>query len=122
MELREEADSLLHDFGLLASLKRYGEVHPVGSYRMNMMVWRDLDVDLACDSISPEMMYSISAEINNRLNPYRFEGRYGVGENRSFYGCETAVTGTCWNLDLWFLPKDDILKAEEYCDAVGSCM
>ena len=43
---KETADYLLHDCGLLAELTKYGKVHPIGSYRMDMMAWNDLDLDV----------------------------------------------------------------------------
>lgn len=34
---KETADYLLHDCGLLDELTKYGKVHPIGSYRMDMI-------------------------------------------------------------------------------------
>lgn len=46
MTIKEKADKLLHETGLCQELKKYGEPHPIGSYRMDMMVYNDLDIDI----------------------------------------------------------------------------
>ena len=35
MTIKEKADKLLHETGLCQELKKYGEPHPIGSYRMD---------------------------------------------------------------------------------------
>ena len=49
---KETADFLLNDCGLFEELTKYGKVHPIGSYRMDMMAWNDLDLDVENDDMS----------------------------------------------------------------------
>ena len=51
MTIKEKADKLLCETGLLSVLRTYGEPHPIGSYRMDMMVYNDLDIDIRNDSM-----------------------------------------------------------------------
>jgi len=51
--LRAEADALLRS-GLSDALSRYGEVHPVGSYALGLMAWRDLDLHVVRETADPD--------------------------------------------------------------------
>ncbi len=44
--LRQEAGLLLERSGLAATLHGYGHVHPTGSYALDLMAWRDIDIHL----------------------------------------------------------------------------
>ena len=48
------ADRILYEFGLFNELKKIGEPHIIGSYRMDMMVKNDLDIDVENDKMSLE--------------------------------------------------------------------
>ena len=45
-EIKEAADRILHTYGLLDLLRPLGTPHVIGSYRMDMMAWNDLDIDI----------------------------------------------------------------------------
>lgn len=40
------ADRILYEFGLLDRLEQLGKAHIIGSCRMDMMAWNDLDIDI----------------------------------------------------------------------------
>ena len=40
------ADRLLYELGLFDKLAEIGKPYIIGSYRMDMMVWNDLDIDI----------------------------------------------------------------------------
>ena len=42
----ENANRILYEFGLFKMLDLIGKPHIIGSYRMNMMAWNDLDIDI----------------------------------------------------------------------------
>jgi hypothetical protein len=56
-EIREKAEKILRDSGLIEELAKYGEVHPIGSYRMDIMAWNDIDMDVRNDGMNPEKLY-----------------------------------------------------------------
>lgn len=119
MKIRDEADRLLYGTELLRILEHYGKAHLVGSYRMDMMSWNDLDVNIERDDDPPrEVLFALSTEVSGTLKPYRFEGRRFPESGDLFFGCETDVTGSRWNVDVWFRKKADIAETEKYCDAV----
>ncbi|MBO4298043.1 MAG: hypothetical protein J5998_04530 [Clostridia bacterium] len=116
------ADRLLYEFGLLKRLEEIGKPHIIGSYRMDMMAWNDLDIDIENDVMSMEKLYALSAFITNRFHPVWYEAKEEVnGEGKTvwFHGFETMATGELWNVDLWFFNGETIQKAEEYCDHIA---
>lgn len=44
---KSNANRILYGYGLLERLEKIGKPHIIGSYRMDMMAWNDLDIDIA---------------------------------------------------------------------------
>ena len=57
-EIRAEADKLLSS-GLRETLESYGKVHVVGSYRMRLMAWRDLDIHLVREAVDKTAFFAL---------------------------------------------------------------
>lgn len=66
---KAQADCILYEFGLLKKLGEIGKAHIIGSYRMNMMAWNDLDIDIENDTMSLDKMYDLSTFIINTFRP-----------------------------------------------------
>lgn len=121
MMRREQADYILYQCGLLDELKIYGCPHIIGSYRMDMMAWNDLDIDVENDKMSLDKLYILSDYIIKTFHPVWYEAKEEcTDENKTvwFHGFETLVEGQLWNIDIWFFDKDTIEKAEQYCDSI----
>lgn len=119
---KEIADYFLYECGLLDELKKYGEVHMIGSYRMDMMAWNDLDIDVENTSMSLEKLYQLSQFIIDKFHPTWYEAKQEInadGEVVWFHGFETVMTGELWNFDIWFLDKVKIEDTERYCDTIA---
>lgn len=119
---KETADYLLYDCGLLKELKKYGRPHMIGSYRMDMMAWNDVDIDVENQNMSLEKLYRLTAFILEKFHPTWYEAkeeRNSAGEIVWFQGFETMVTGELWNFDIWFLSKKKIEDTERYCDGIA---
>lgn len=116
-----QADRILYEFGLLNEISKIGSAHIIGSYRMDMMAWNDLDIDIENDAMSLDKLYELSAFIINTLHPLWYEAKEEVdatGNKVWFHGFETTITGELWNIDLWFFDKATIFNAESYCDNI----
>lgn len=116
-----QADRILYEFGLWKRIEEIGKAHIVGSYRMNMMAWNDLDIDIENKTMSLDKMYELSSFIMNTFHPVWYEAKEeidDVGKRVWFHGFETMITGEVWNIDLWFLNKETIENAEKYCDNI----
>ena len=119
---RANADRILYEFGLLKEVEKIGNAHIIGSYRMDMMAWNDLDLDIENDAMSLKKLHKLSAFIIDTFHPLWYEAKEEAlpdGRKVWFHGFETMVTGELWNIDLWFFDKETILDAAHYCDAIA---
>ena len=115
------AQKILHEKGLLDRLKKIGMPHVIGSCRMNMMAWNDLDIDVENDGMCREKLYALTAWILETFHPVWYEAKEeinGEGKTVWFHGFEAFIDGEKWNVDLWFFDRETIGKAERYCDSV----
>jgi len=62
-KLKAEADRLLAQSGLLSLLGEYGTVHPTGSYLYDLLTWRDIDLCLAVDVLSHDVVLDIAKRV-----------------------------------------------------------
>lgn len=118
---KQAADILLYEYGLLEKLKTIGCPHIVGSYRMDMMAWNDLDIDIENDAMSKDCLYELTQFLLTTFKPTWYEAKEEINSNGKavwFHGFETMITGELWNVDLWFFDKPTIEKAEQYCDEI----
>lgn len=119
---KKNADRILYEFGLLKKIEEIGVAHIIGSYRMDMMAWNDLDIDIENDNMSLEKLHSLSAYIINTFHPVWYEAKEELNQDGKkvwFHGFETMITGELWNVDLWFFDKETINSAEGYCDNIA---
>lgn len=122
-ERRRQADRFLYEMGLLDRLKCCGEPHIVGSYRMDMMAWNDLDIDIENSGMSMDKLYDLTAFVVETFRPVWYEAKQEVtdeGKTVWFHGFETAMPGELWNFDLWFFDAETIAGAERYCDGIAA--
>lgn len=121
MTIKEQAKRILYDLGLLDELSKYGTPHIIGSYRMDMMAWNDLDIDMENENMSLDKLYCLSQFIIDKFHPTWYEAKEELNsENKTvwFQGFEALIGNELWNVDLWFFDKDTIKAAEDYCDRI----
>ena len=121
-EIREAADRILHAYGLLDLLRPLGTPHVIGSYRMDMMAWNDLDIDIENEGMSLAKLHRLTGDILEIFRPTWYEAKEEVtaeGKTVWFHGFEAVVEGALWNVDLWFFDREAIGAAERYCDAIA---
>ena len=118
---KAQADRILYEFGLMERLEQIGKPHIIGSYRMDMMAWNDLDLDVENDDMSLEKLYCLTSFILEKFQPVWYEAKEGItpdGKTVWFHGFETMITGQLWNVDIWFFDKSKIEAATDYCDSI----
>ncbi len=121
VDRKSQADHILYEFGLLKKLEEIGVPHIIGSYRMDMMGWNDLDIDIENDRMSLDKLYELSAFILDTFHPTWYEAKEEIndeGKRVWFHGFETMITGELWNVDLWFFDRETITNAESYSDDI----
>ncbi len=119
--IRRNADRILFEFGLLKKLEEIGHAHIIGSYRMDMMAWNDLDIDIENQSMSMDKLYELTAFVLDTFHPIWYEAKEETnsdGKKVWFHGFETKITGELWNIDLWFFDSETITNAVKYCDTI----
>jgi len=92
--IRNEADRILGS-GLRALLAGYGDVHIVGSYALQLMTWRDLDIHLVQEHSDVKAFFSLGGEIAALLQPHRMHFR-----DESLVGTPGLPKGLYWGIYL----------------------
>lgn len=126
-EIKDEADDILYRQGLLAILSKYGIPHITGSYSLNLMTWRDLDVYIQNENISEDEFFQLGAEINNKYHPVKMSYRnermtqtkglplglyWGV-----YLGNERKGA---WKIDLWAVEENECHRLVKFCDNIAT--
>src|SRR5437762_7876552 len=93
-ELRNEADQLL-DSGLRTILDEYGKVHVIGSYALQLMVWRDLDIHLVQPVLDTAGFFEMGGRIAELLKPPRMHYR-----DETIVATEGLPRGLYWGIYL----------------------
>ncbi len=122
-EIRKKAEKILEKTGLLEELAKYGEVHPIGSYRMDIMAWNDIDMDVRNDGMNPEKLYALTRYVLETFRPVWYEAKEEItdeGKTVWFHGWEAYMDGELWNFDIWFFDEETITKAEEFCGGISA--
>jgi len=120
--IHKEADDILYGRGVLLALKKFGTPHVTGSYALNLMTWRDLDIYLEANAISEENFFQLGSGLNTLLGPVRMSYR-----NERIAKTEGLPHGLywgiylgnerkgAWKIDVWALDTDECRKRLRYC-------
>lgn len=106
-DIINEADKILYDMNLLKELSKFGEVFITGSYFLELMTWRDLDIYIKNDSIDEEKFCELGGKISSILKPhkmnYRDETLLKRGKpNGLYWGIYANIFGNkSWKLDIF---------------------
>jgi hypothetical protein len=119
-QLKEESERLLSFLELEEGVSPFGALKRVGSAALDLMTWRDLDLQVKMErGSSVELFNQLFCQYNGvrsvrRLYAIRFEGDYRPGMSRGHYfGMVVDFEGADWKIDLW------VLSPEEQRDSDG---
>ncbi|OGO20576.1 MAG: hypothetical protein A2Z15_07040 [Chloroflexi bacterium RBG_16_50_11] len=109
-----EADKILYERGLLKILGKFGETFVTGSYTLKLMLRRDLDVNISCDTMTEKKFFQMGGEIAAALKPARilYINEYVVRHPRLPLGYYFGVSlgkkddPQDWNIDIWSMDTD----------------
>src|SRR5215208_97296 len=74
-KIKSEANLILNDKGISELLKLYGTPHLSGSYSLDLMTWRDLDIYLETNTITKEEFFLLGSKIAVALEPVKMSFR-----------------------------------------------
>jgi hypothetical protein len=60
--IKKDAGEILYEKGLLNILNLFGKPHISGSYALDLMTWRDLDIYLEVENISETDLFELGAK------------------------------------------------------------
>jgi hypothetical protein len=115
-ELQAEAAALRSDLALDTCLSGHGRVIDVGSAALGLMVWRDLDLTVVCQTLDVGPVADTGARLarHQRVRQVRFRNDTGVWNTDSGYPDGLYLGLDCrgrddhrWNVDIWFVDQPD---------------
>ena len=120
--IKKEADEILFEKGLFSILSSIGKPHISGSYALDLMTWRDLDIYLQSDNIPEADFFALGSKICTALTPVKMSFRNElIGKTKNlpaglywgiYLGNERAGA---WKIDIWAVNSSECQRLIEYC-------
>jgi hypothetical protein len=120
--IKKEADEMLFEKGLFSILRSFGIPHISGSYALDLMTWRDLDIYLQVDDISETDFFLLGSKIVPAFNPVKMSFRNErIGKSKRlpnglywgiYLGNERAGA---WKIDIWAVDTKECQRLLNYC-------
>jgi hypothetical protein len=113
-ELLAEAAAVRADLELDSHLSRHGGVMGVGSAMLGLMVWRDLDLTVVCQTLYAGRVADTGALLarHERMREVRFRNDTGVWNTDPRYPDGVYLGLDCrsradqrWKVDIWFVDE-----------------
>lgn len=124
--IRKEANDILFANGLLTVLKNFGTPHVTGSYALNLMTWRDLDIYLETESINEKIFFELGAEVQNLFNPVKMSYRNErITQTRGlpvglYWGVYLGNEREgAWKIDIWAVDTQECRQRLQFCDDIA---
>jgi hypothetical protein len=121
--IQSEADDILYHKGLLEVLRKYGKPHISGSYVLDLMTWRDLDLYLEADHIPEAKFFELGKELVDLLTPVKMSYRNErQGKNEAlpiglYWGIYLGNEREgAWKIDIWAVNSKELQDRLTYCD------
>lgn len=123
-ELHNEGERVLADLQIEQLLSELGTVCFVGSYALGLMVWRDIDITVFCDTYDPERCFEALRPLvrHPRVKKLRWDNERGPLHATDWlpdgyywgvrYWTDERIE---WKLDIWVLPRNaEAAKRKEF--------
>ena len=124
-QIKREADQILTEQGLLLHLVQYGAPHVSGSFCLDLMTWRDLDIYLEADGLAESDFFILGNNINTALNPVKMSFRNERNAQTKglphglYWGIYLGNERTgAWKIDIWAVDKEECSRLLDYCKGI----
>jgi hypothetical protein len=123
--IEKEAGEILYEKGLLNILNLFGKPHISGSYALDLMTWRDLDIYLEVENISETDLFVLGEKIATVFKPAKMHFRNELIAKTSglpaglYWGIYLGneLEGA-WKIDVWAVKPAECKRLIEYCTAI----
>ncbi len=112
--LREEASNLLYQEGMLSMLETHGTTRVIGSYALDTMTWRDIDISMQLPEEQDVSLYfAIGKEIATKFQVTKmsysnhFIRDFAGFDHGLYWGIRINYAGREWKIDLWGYGESD---------------
>ena len=112
--LRNEAGNLLNHEGLLPLLKSFGTTRVIGSYTLDTMTWRDIDISMILpDEQDVELFFEIGRRIATKFEITKmsysnhFIRNFPGFDHGLYWGIQLLYADQEWKIDLWGYGETD---------------
>lgn len=121
--IKKEAEYLLTKYNLIKKISKYGTLHFTGSYELDLMYKKDIDISLVNDNISVGEFTELGKELIDALEApsvyYRNTRITPVikrPENALYWGIKSGD----WWIDLWAMNTEVYSRSENYITEIKS--
>jgi hypothetical protein len=125
--LRADADALLARHGILGILQEFGRPHISGSYALQLMTWRDLDIYLEMPEVRvdrfPELGRRLAASIGPRKASFTDHLHFPATENVPglYWGIHTDILSRGgWKIDVWGVAADTCTQRLRHTESIAA--
>jgi hypothetical protein len=119
--LRHEADEILYGKGLFVLLNQFGTPHITGSYALNLMTWRDLDIYVEANDLPEEDFFLMGGKICTALAPVKMSFRNERITRTPhlpaglYWGTYLGNERTgAWKIDMWVVNGSEYNRLNDY--------
>jgi hypothetical protein len=118
--LRAEATEIL-DGGLGDVLRSYGDVVVHGSYALDLMVWRDLDIYLVAPDIELSLFFELGGRLATLLDAHRmhFRNERAAANSDLPAGLYWGMYLKEWKIDIWNVSEAEAARLLAYQESVA---
>lgn len=121
--IKKEAEELLSKYKVLETLQNFGEVQFTGSYELDLMYKKDIDLSIINDNLTVEDFLQLGKELIDKLSTptvyYRNTRITPIAqrpENGLYWGINTGD----WWIDIWAMNESVYKRAECYISEIKS--
>ena len=126
-QIKDEAEEILYPQGLFAILSKYGIPHITGSYSLNLMTWRDLDIYIQKENMEEAEFFQVGAEINKKFNPVKMSYRNErITQTKGLpHGLYWGIylgneRKGAWKIDVWAVDEKECRRLLKFCADIAA--
>jgi hypothetical protein len=122
-QIKREADALLYEQGLLASVQALGPTFVGGSYAYNLLCWRDLDLYVLAPDVTLGQFFALGARITHQFAAHKafFTDNRAHAPAGLYWGIRLGDTRKgAWKFDIWALGEAEYTRTIHEAIALAS--